>query len=368
MIHFSVKNRGLLLLGTVAFLGALSLFWPTEQDSDFRESADGEFRQVQVESEQSATQLTSREVEPSGTERQQSQTVESPGTRLGPPPGYRTGWSDFLRQAPEPVLLAESSYKRKWEEFINNMGLENEPVVRAIITEWEQFNAEIYYAMTNGDITPFEMLNNFLSIEDLQERLAPYLTSEQLVDIDVIDEAYEDYMREKRNIEDARRDAQGYNHRLLTASNSANIDSVQALVSSGADVNFVTTDGDRTPLSNAIRQSRPEIAELLIDAGANVNWADSAGYTHLMDAARDGNLDMVRLLISHNADLEITVSPDFPDTVLWIATSSNEPEIVSELLRAGADASGEAGESALRLARLKGNIEIVRMLEDAGAR
>ena len=110
------------------------------------------------------------------------------------------------------------------------------------------------------------------------------------------------------------------------------------------------------------------MVELLIDAGANVDWADSLGYTHLMNAASDGNLDIVRLLISHNADLEIIISPDLPDTVLTVAAMNNETEIVSELLRAGADASGEAGESALRLARRNGNLEVIRMLEDAGAR
>ena len=367
MIRFSAKNRGLLLLGTIVFLGALSLFWPTEQDTDFKESADGESRQVQVESEQSAIQLTSRDVELSDTDRQQSQTVESPRTRLESPPGFRRSLPESL-EMPEPVILAESSYERKWEDVINSMGLENEPIVRAIITEWEQFNFEIYRAWRDGDITPFEMLGNRFSIGDLQERLAPYLTPDQLVDIGVVDEAYRDYVREERNIEDARRDAQGYNHPLLTALNSANIDSVQALVNSGADVNFATTDGDRTPLGVAIRQSKPDMVELLIDAGANVDWANSRGYTHLMRAARNGDLDMVRLLISHNADLEITISPDFPDTVLWIAATNNKPEIVRELLRAGADASGGAGESALRSAQRNGYTEIERMLRDAGAR
>ncbi len=367
MIRFSAKNLGFLLLGTVAFLGGLSLFWPTEQDSGFRESADGESRQVQVESEQSATQLTSREVELSDTNRQQSQTVESSTARLEPPPGFRTRLPEF-RQTPEPVLLAEVGYERKWEEFINSLGLENEPIVRAIITEWEQFNSELVRAMDDGDITPSEMLRNKLAIEDLQERLAPYLTSDQLVDIGVNHEAYGDYRSEARNIESARRDAQGYNHPLFAAVNSESIDNVQALIDSGADVNHVTTDGLQTPLGDAILQSRPDMVELMIDAGANVDWANDLGYTHLMMAVSDGNLDMVRLLISHNADLEISSTPDRPTTVLTITAMNNETEIVSELLRAGADASGEAGESALRWARRNANLEVVRMLEDAGAR
>ncbi len=367
MIRFSEKNQGLLLLGTIAFLGALSLFWPTEQDLDFEESTSGESRQLQVESEQSAIQLTSREVELSDTDRQQSQTVESPTTRLEPPSGFRTGLPEF-RQPPEPVSIAETAYESKWEEFINSMGLENEPIVRAIIMEWEQFNQEIYRAWRDGDITRLEMAENRLSIEDLQERLAPYLTSNQLVDIGINNEIFGEYVLERYNSLSARRDAQGYNHPLLTALISESIDSVQALIDSGADVNFTTTDGDTTPLGDAIRQSRPDMVKLLIDAGANVDWADSLGYTHLMNAASDGNLDIVRLLISHNADLEIIISPDLPDSVLTVAAMNNETEIVSELLRAGADASGAAGESALRLARRNGNLEVVRMLENAGAR
>lgn len=372
MSRFITGNRGFLLLGAFASLGAFSLFWPAEQDSAFEEVAVGESQLERVGSALSVPQATFREtagkqVVSSPSDRPQRRTIESIADRVESSLEFRP-WLSDPRQIPEPAALADTRYELKWEEFIESMGLENEQIIRTVITEWEQFNTEMYRAWSEGQITQLEMVDNRLSIEDLQARLAPYLTSDQLVDIGINNEAYGDYLRETYEIEDARRDSSGYNYPLLRALNSAGIDTVRELVDSGADVNHVTADGILTPLGDAILLSKPDMAALLIDAGANVDWANHLGYTHLMHAVGDGQLDIVQLLISGGADLEISTSPDRPTTVLTIAALDNKTEMVRELLRAGADATGEAGESAMRWARRNGNAEIVRMLQDSGAK
>ena len=372
MSRLITENRGLLLLGAFASLGALSLFWPAEQDSAFEEVAVGESQREWVGSALSVPQATFREIAGEQvvappSDRPRRRTIESIADRVESSLEFRP-WLSDPRQKPEPAALAETRYELKWEEFIESIGLENEPIIRAVIAEWEQFNTEIYRAWSEGQITQLEMADNRLSIEDLQARLAPYLTSDQLVDIGINNEAYGDYLRETREIEEARRDSLGYNYPLLRALHSEGVETIHALVDSGADVNHVTADGVRTPLGDAILLSKPDMVALLINAGANVDWANNLGYTHLMNAVGDGKLDMVQLLISRGADLEITASPDRPNTVLTIAALDNETEIVRELLRVGADATGEAGESAMRWARRNGNAEIERMLRDAGAK
>lgn len=58
-----------------------------------------------------------------------------------------------------------------------------------------------------------------------------------------------------------------------------------------------------TPLMQAIRDENIPLARLLIEHGAQINLANSRGMTALMYAARGGNLELVRLLINQGADV-----------------------------------------------------------------
>ena len=83
------------------------------------------------------------------------------------------------------------------------------------------------------------------------------------------------------------------------------------LLERGADINIRTKYllddfvASLTPLQAAIEAERVEIAQVLIEAGADVN-AKTIGeleLTALQDAAAMGNLDLIRLLVKHQADL-----------------------------------------------------------------
>ncbi|HZY88461.1 MAG TPA: ankyrin repeat domain-containing protein [Gemmataceae bacterium] len=58
-----------------------------------------------------------------------------------------------------------------------------------------------------------------------------------------------------------------------------------------------------TALRQAAFWGRPEIAEMLIKRGANVNAKDSRGVTPLHDAACVGHVELARLLLKHGADV-----------------------------------------------------------------
>lgn len=47
------------------------------------------------------------------------------------------------------------------------------------------------------------------------------------------------------------------------------------------------------------------MVNLLFDAGADVNFQDSRGWTPIMIAATQGYEDLVEFLLKHNADLEL---------------------------------------------------------------
>lgn len=83
------------------------------------------------------------------------------------------------------------------------------------------------------------------------------------------------------------------------------------LIERGADINIRTKYllddfvANLTPLQGAIEAEKVEIAQILIEAGADVNAKTSGELelTALQDAAAIGNLDLIRLLIKHQADL-----------------------------------------------------------------
>lgn len=92
---------------------------------------------------------------------------------------------------------------------------------------------------------------------------------------------------------------------LCVAMSNYKIDAARILVMNGADVNIADSEGD-TPLHSAASGGFMEMAQLLIDHGANVN-AETPGYhwTPLQAAGFMGHKDMMDLLISHGADVNV---------------------------------------------------------------
>ncbi len=83
----------------------------------------------------------------------------------------------------------------------------------------------------------------------------------------------------------------------------------QMLIDAGADVNAESSLG--TPLMNAATNAwNLDIVQLLIDAGADVNKTDKDGKTALFYAASSGNDNIVALLIKAGADTNIKDKDD----------------------------------------------------------
>lgn len=102
------------------------------------------------------------------------------------------------------------------------------------------------------------------------------------------------------------------------------------LLDHGADPN---TPG-WTALHYAAFENRPQIASLLLAAGARINAVAPNGSTALMLAAKRGHLEMVRLLVGAGAELN-EIDQD-EGTALDMARKANHAQIVEFLQRAGA--------------------------------
>jgi len=144
------------------------------------------------------------------------------------------------------------------------------------------------------------------------------------------------------------------------------IEFVQKLVSSGANVNEKASDG-LTPLHSAAGKGVVEIAKVLISAGANVNATSLKGNSPLHQAIGGSRLEMVRYLVSAGADVNAE-GEDGWAPLHWAAQEDSNVEIAEFLVSKGAkvNARNDRGNTPLGLAAQYGNAAMARYLTGAG--
>ena len=126
------------------------------------------------------------------------------------------------------------------------------------------------------------------------------------------------------------------------------------------------TGGGVTPLHDAAFGHK-EIAELLIDKGADVDAQDVNGWTPLHCAARNGHKEIAELLLAKGADVGVKNKAGF--TPLHLAAYWDHTKIVKLLIAEGADvnAKDEDGVTPLHEAALWGHNEVAELLIANGA-
>eukprot|EP00039_Didymoeca_costata_P010100 m.135324 g.135324 ORF g.135324 m.135324 type:complete len:1652 (+) comp14708_c0_seq14:81-5036(+) len=156
---------------------------------------------------------------------------------------------------------------------------------------------------------------------------------------------------------------------------------IDYLIAEGVDVNApekisdIQSDGP-TPLHLAVTLTgNSELVKKLIESDANVNAVDERTQCDaLYYAAQGGHLDCVDILIKGGASIDEPRSAG-QHTALCIAAAQGHTEIVNRLLKAGANVNGLVqepkegiqGATPLYLATGSDNTDIVKILLDAGA-
>ena len=118
--------------------------------------------------------------------------------------------------------------------------------------------------------------------------------------------------------------------------------------------------GDCTPLMEAASAGHNEIVKLLLSHNAEVNAQSSSGNTPLMYACAGGHEDVVQMLLEAHANVED--HNENGHTPLMEAASAGHVGVAKILLKNGAGInthSNEFKESALTLACYKGHLEMV---------
>jgi ankyrin repeat protein len=94
---------------------------------------------------------------------------------------------------------------------------------------------------------------------------------------------------------------------LMVASRAGSIDAVNSLLAHKADVNATEKLHEQTALMWAVANKHSEVARSLIRNGANLHARSMNGYTPLLFAAQEGDLDCVKALLEGGADINEAV-------------------------------------------------------------
>jgi ankyrin repeat protein len=185
---------------------------------------------------------------------------------------------------------------------------------------------------------------------------------------------------------------------LQLAAINGDAEMLKLLLGAGADANQKLSPTGDTALMMAARTGIPEAIQVLLDAGANVNAVETwSNTTPLMWAATEGHTEAVRMLAKAGADLNAQslflpidtargfegssprarqadeVGPVYHAsgemTALMFAAREGHLEVAKVLVEAGADLNKVAGDGkdALSLALFNGNYAIASFLIDSGS-
>ena len=156
---------------------------------------------------------------------------------------------------------------------------------------------------------------------------------------------------------------------VADAAARGDIEAVQDLLRSGADVNTAQGDG-MTALHWAAERGDAKLAGVLIYSGANVNAGTRIGsYTPLHLASRGGHGEVVAALLraKANPNAATTNSGAVP---LHLAAVAGNADVVAALVKSGADVNAKEeswGQTPLIFAASRGQVEAIRVLLEAGA-
>jgi len=153
---------------------------------------------------------------------------------------------------------------------------------------------------------------------------------------------------------------------LLLAAEDGLVQSVEALLEAGAELNHAANHGC-TAVYMAASNGHLDAVRALVAAGAEMHHADNNGFTALYAAANFGHVEIVQVLAEAGAEVDHASIDGC--TALYAPAQDGHLEAVRALLEAGAevDHADSSGATALYIASQNGHLDVVGALVEAGA-
>ena len=147
-------------------------------------------------------------------------------------------------------------------------------------------------------------------------------------------------------------------------------DIVEFLLTKGANVNSEIGKAKVTALHACAYKNKLETAKILLLAGAKIDFVNVDNHTPLFIAAEEGNYEVAELLIEADANLDIQSTFDMWTgyTALTIAIKNKHLKIAIKLIKAGADVriKDQFGWSLINRAAAIGSTEVTKLLLEKG--
>jgi len=138
---------------------------------------------------------------------------------------------------------------------------------------------------------------------------------------------------------------------------------LQLLLDANADPNIVDSKFRGTPLLAATLGGKVSNVKILLDGGANPFWTFGSRRTILHVAAQDGIPDLVELFIKRGVD--VNALDDQGRTAAYWAACNGHIDAIKVMLNHGLDLGKEQGQTT-KTALREGNTELVQLLLDHG--
>ncbi|KAJ7819608.1 ankyrin repeat-containing domain protein [Mycena olivaceomarginata] len=157
-----------------------------------------------------------------------------------------------------------------------------------------------------------------------------------------------------------------YGNALHTASARGHLDLAQLLLERGADVNAQGGEYGNA-LQAASQGGHLDLAQLLLERGADVNTQGGWYGNALQAAAKRGHLDLAQLLLECGAD--VNAQGGLYGNALHTASARGHLDLAQLLLERGADVNAQGGEygNALHTASARGHLDLAQQLLERGA-